>query len=339
MREVRPTIRVIKNLPRNTFDDPEPFDLIANQAFDRLDLYGVQHPLLIDARMRFGQGTPDRHGAASREAGRTVYEVRDRQGAAWRGAIVMDAEGDPWLVYVDEHDSFHRHVGERIKSGVCQPKPVEYRIRAREEAAAGATAWKLAVLRVFADGLCEATRTGRQVSVLVPPLAGDDQAELLIEMDHDVPSPSANLAQNHLSMMSGRLKLTHATRAATVEAVTETCLPFLQPDRAEIESVYDKHGNLSMQVTITQAKMIQLLSGEVADGQLSHSGGLPPDRLHYVGIDILTDAYINGHAVRGVCGTWFVPTRGDDANLAVCTRCEAERPAAQLVLDLMQRTG
>jgi hypothetical protein len=39
-----------------------------------------------------------------------VFEVRDRDGAGWRGAVVLDEGNDPWLVYVEKHDRFHHRV-------------------------------------------------------------------------------------------------------------------------------------------------------------------------------------------------------------------------------------
>jgi len=133
LREVRPTVKVLKSLPRASFDDTTPLDLIANGDFGRLNLYGLQQSLLEDARRRFMHGVPDRHVAASKKYGKPVYEVRDRSGAGWRGAVVLDADGDPWLVWAARHDQFHRSVAD-VAFTDHMPTAGEYKLRAREEA-------------------------------------------------------------------------------------------------------------------------------------------------------------------------------------------------------------
>jgi hypothetical protein len=98
-----------------------------------------------------------------------------------------------------------------------------------------------------------------------------------------------------------------------------------------MEPVYGKVGDLILYVEVSHAKMIQLLSGLVEEHQLVGVAPQEPTCLHYVGIKFLVDGYVNGHSVRGVCGTWFVPTRDDSADLPICGRCEEEHPAAEAV--------
>lgn len=335
MREVRPTIKVLKDLPRETYGDTEPLDLIHGGDWKRLRLYGVDHPLLLDARKRFATGLPDRHKEASRKAGRPVFEVRDRDGAGWRGAVVLDEGNDPWLVYVEKHDRFHHRV-----AGVAwderMPTAVEYKLRAREEAAIAETEWKMSLLRAFADGLCEATRRGVAVPVLVPGLARGESAEILVEVEHDEPAAAASDAHLGVSLMTARLRLVAEGRAEFEQAILQVCLPFIQPDPTRMEPVYGKAGDLIVYVEVSHTKMIQLMSGVVEEHQLAGAVPQEPTRLHYVGINFLVDGYVNGHPVRGVCGTWFVPTRDDSADLPICGRCEEEHPAAEAVLDLLR---
>lgn len=340
MREIRPTIRVLKNLPRETFDDPEPFDLVTNSDFGRLNLYGIKHPLLADGRKRFSSGLPDQHKSASKAANSPIFEVRDREGAGWRGAVWLDPNGDPWLVYVEKHDKFHRCVKERITSSECQPKPAEYKLRDREEAAQQGSEWRKTVLQMFADGLCEAVRQQIAVSLDLPGLTpGKNGPQVTVDVEHDAPQ-DLDTAHAHqgLSLVSAKIRINAAGSRIVEAAVIGTCLPFLQPDANRIEPAYGQNGTLTLYAEVSHSKLIQLLSGATTDQDLHHDGPERPDCLHYVGIPFLIEGYVKGLAVRGVCGAWFVPTRDDRAELPICPECETDLPAAEEVLALLRQS-
>lgn len=90
-------------------------------------------------------------------------------------------------------------------------------------------------------------------------------------------------------------------------------------------------------ITVTHAKIIQL-AAEIDDKEQSPSeGNVAPKFLDYVGIQYLTEAYVAGSPVRGVCGEWFVPTRDGKAPLPICTKCEEQRPVAENVLEMIRR--
>lgn len=264
-----------------------------------------------------------------------MFEVRDRDGAGWRGAVVLDEGNDPWLVYVDKHDRFHQRVAS-VAWDERMPTAAEYKLRAREEAALAAAEWKATLLRAFIDGLCEATRRGVAVHVQVPGLASDESAEITIEIEHDEPAAGASDAHHSASLMTARLRLVAKGRAEFEQAILQVCLPFIQPDPARMEPVYGKAGDLVLYVEVSQAKIVQLLSGVVEEHQLADAVPQEPTCLHYVGVQYLVDGYVNGHPVRGVCGAWFVPTRDDGTDLPICARCEEEHPAAEAVLDLLR---
>jgi len=334
VREVRPTIKVLKSLPRDTFEDTTPVDLIANGDFDRLDLYGVKHPLLEDARRRFATGLPDRHNAASREYGKPVFEVRDRTGAGWRGAVVLDADGDPWLVWAERHDQFHRNV-ENVAFADLLPSSAEYKLRSREEAALSRLDWEYNVLKAFIEALRESVRTGAAATATVAGPKAGETADLVVETDHNEPSDDVAVAHDGLSMLTVSLRIAGGGWGDFERALTRVCLPFLEPDASRIETAFGRDNSLIAYVDITHAQLIQLLAdpppyeGEPVEVQA-------PDRLHYVGIDYMLDGFVHGTPLRGVCGVWFVASRDESSGLPVCERCEAEQPAAQMVLDYLR---
>ena len=151
MRRVRPTLRVMKSLP----ETPAILEVLSAIArakslasadesariLKRLDLYALDCDLLKDAQREIDSGTPSKHGEATKSFGATVVEARDRSGAGYRGAVVFDGHGDPWLVFAERHDRFHAHVAEVLKRGqregaatpAYMPSRFEYSLREAEE--------------------------------------------------------------------------------------------------------------------------------------------------------------------------------------------------------------
>lgn len=287
MREVRPTIKVLKALPRDTFKDAAVLDQIANEEFAQLRLYGIDHPLLADARARFAAGLPDLHRAATQRQKCQVFEVRAAGGAAWRGAVIRDAEGDPWLVWVERHNQFHRKVAS-IDLQSLLPTKAELALRDREEAAEHEVEWRRSTLHSFMAVLREAFQTGETASGTLEGLTRESKAELSIESVHTPPTGSLAATSSDGSLVSITARLSSNGYPQLETALISVCLPFLEPD-------------------------------------------------HYVVNEYLLDGFVNAAPVRGVCGVWFVPSRGGLSGLPVCERCEAEQPTAQAVLDLLRR--
>jgi len=325
---------VLKSLPRGTFEDTTPLDLIANGAWDRVKLYTVQHPLLDDARYRFKTGFPDRHVSASRTYGEAVYEVRERGGAAWRGLVVMDAEGDPWLVWAERHDQFAKHAGS-VQIPKLLPTAVEYKLRDREEAAQRAGQWRKDVLTAFVRALRDSIRTGETQSVTIPGLREGESAVIEVEAIHDEPAPAVDQAHTGQSVMCVSLKIRGKGWNDFEAALVNVCLPFLEPDHTKVQPVMGKDG-LTAMVDITHAQIVQLIADPPTYDAERPAQVAPRDRLHYVGSQHLLESFVDGTPVRGVCGIWFVASHGEECGLPICSQCEAEQPMAQAVLDLLR---
>lgn len=336
VREVRPTIKVIKTLPRETFADPTVWEQIRNRDWADLCLYGLEQPLLTDARRRFDTQSADIHQQSTKAAGRRVYEVRDRTGAGWRGAIVVDDDGDPWLVHVDRHDAFHSSAPAYFKSSQYLPGPAEYKIRDREEAERAFRRWQAGLLRQLTDALVRATNFDRMIRITIDGHRTTDHATFEVSVDHDPPVDALADAHHSSSLVTVILKVRTVAGDAFRQEVLHTALPFLQPDPSQYESVYGRDGSMTHLITLTHARLIQF-SANIASGEPAlPEEALAPTHLHYVGIEYLVEGFITGSPVRGVCGTWFVPTRDDTADLPVCSRCDDEMPIAEAVLEMIR---
>lgn len=338
MREVRPTIKVLKTLPRETFGDSAVLDLIANGAFEGLKLFGLDHPLLNDARRGFERGTADQHVAASKAYGAPVYEVRDHAGAGWRGAVILDKKGDPWLVWAERHDRFHKRIAEVVCDSLLPVSP-EYKIRDQEEASVRAIAWKSEVLGRFIRALQECVCSGSKHTATVPGIDGGTGASLTIAVEHDEPAIDVREAQHRDSLLTVTLRIGQSAADKLRGAVQEVCLPFLEPNPSKVEPWYDKSNTFNAMVSVTQARLVQLMADVPEYEDSAPHAATSATHLHYVATRFLVNGFVNAEPLRGVCGAWFIPSRGDNSGLPICPQCEDERPAAQAVLDLLRRQG
>lgn len=356
-RQPRPTYRVLKGLPPESFADERQrsnIRLFVHDPTRAVRLYDLDQPLLNDARSYFPDRTPDRHTEASRAAQQPVYEVRDRDGAGWRGAIITDSKGDPWLIYADRHDHFHAHVSAAVSATVSQttnsapidskrPTRVDYKIRDREERLIFELIWRGELINRVIAGIAEALKGSEPTPVELPAAPGQTmKASLTINFeDHEPPHAT-----------SDQLQLEHSSSLATIElkcfgpsqkaidAALQEILPFIQTEACPPDAHYDLSGNMIVWLTVTHAKLAQITAAsELADPQsgLPSANPSPLTHLHYVSHDHLTEAIIEGRPQRGICGLWFVPTQDEGCNLPVCPDCEQQLPTAQRVADFIRQ--
>lgn len=355
-RQPRPTYRVLKALPAETFRDQQQrasIELFVQDPKRDVRLYDLEQPLLENARTFFPDRTPDRHAEASRAARMPVYEVRDRSGAGWRGAVVRDDVGDPWLTYAAKHDHFHASVAGALSAKVSQdtkvaplsgrmPTKADYKIRAREERAALEFDWRRGIVNSVIVGIAAALKQDESIDVeLEAPPARTETARLTIRFEeHEQPdalSDGAGLATSS-SIATMELRCSGPSQRA-VDAALQEVLPVLQSDQSGIDAHYDLAGNMSIWLTVSHAKLAQIVAAaELDDPQVGiPDEAITPTHLHYVHRDGLTRAVVQGRSVRSVCGFWFVPTKDDGCGLPICPACEERWPAAQLVVDLIRR--
>ena len=209
MRAPRPTIAFLKSLPLETFPDPSQQLQIAQGDWLNLEFYRVSHPLMDDARSHFlGGGAPDQHRTATQSAKRPVYELRDRgQGAAWRGAAVLDDAGDPWLVYAEKHNRFHNRAAEvlaKAKHATYMPTHAEYKLRDREDAANADRSLRQKLLEELVAAVDRALHApdGRSTAKLHGFEPKVTTCEVMLELEHDAPPSNVDGLDGAASMVT-----------------------------------------------------------------------------------------------------------------------------------------
>lgn len=326
----------------------------AAQILQELRLDEVESALLDDANRGFANGgTPSKHEAASAAYDATVYEVRDHEGAGWRGAIILDNEGNPWLIFADRHNHFHataakalkRDKGEFRKTGntagpalAHEPAQIDYVVRDYEDTRIRDLKFQRDLITRLRDGLREANATASLVSLQTPKdpdTALEDSVDYTVEVTHDEPADTAEEA----NLSTSTVTLTVPIGAGSYKGyqMLISCgAVYVQPDINYHESVYTNSKTLRLDLSVTHAKLAQLLSDTDIDEADFPPDVVPPDRLHWVHSPQHIEGIITGKAVRSLCGDWFVPAQNESAELPVCAGCETILPLAQEMLDQLR---
>lgn len=344
---VRPTLRVLKTLPRVGDDAAWVLATIgrAQRAADlatkrsilsELRLDDMRHPLLDDLREAFERGdAPDRHESASREVGRTVYEARSSTGAAWRGAAVLE-DGVVWLVFADVHDRFHSTAADYLKRGTWRPSALDNELAAQDSVRSRWRLWRVEVLTAVMRGLTEAVAANGRADLDLPAAETNSVCSLQLVLDHDRPAARAELAHTTSGMLHVAVKIKNGTdNYATVRVVLEM-LTFIRGEGEQDQS-YLPGGDLLVLATVSHARLAQLTAQVPMVSEIRPGGPRPePSVLHYVNTGELAAGFVNGSAVLSLCGEWFVPRRDSTAELPVCPRCEEQEPFAQALLNSLR---
>ncbi|MDR7161404.1 DUF3039 domain-containing protein [Arthrobacter sp. BE255] len=363
MKPTRPTLRVLNVLPTNP-SIAVALSVIARakvadrataaQILQELRLYEVKSALLDDADRGFANGgTPSRHEAASSVYDATVYEVRDHEGAGWRGAVTLDDEGNPWLVFADRHNQFHATVAKALKrdkgelkrtgntkgpAASYEPTQLDHVVRGYEDSRLQDLKYQRDLVTRLRNGLREANDTASVVSVRTPDdpdSALDKFLEYTVEVAHDEPADTAEEANLSTSTVTLTLPMDVGSYRG-YETVVSCGAIYVQPDVNYHEYVYTNSSTLRLDLCVTHAKLAQILSDAEIDDAVFPPSLVPPDRLHWVHSPQHIEGIVTGSAVRGLCGGWFVPVLNESAELPVCDGCESILPLAQEMLDQLR---
>lgn len=355
MRDVRPTFRVLAMLPLDDFGDTSAQGAIERakavkdpearkRILNEITLEGLTHPLLDDARQRLNTGKPDRHEAATREFGRTVYEVRSRTGAAWRGAVILDDAGDPWLVYAERHNQFHTRVGPALRKdkakdapkNLLEPSVLDYDVRNLEDERAAELQLELDLIGQLLEGLKEAVES-RALVTKVSPEDPDDGSTLTYEIhvEHGDPAKTPDLAHETGSEISVTYVLRDGSHRMR-ELLLRTGILLIQPDQNLRDEQYLLDGRLRVELIVTHAKLAQLIADVAPQDVELPLAPTPPTHLHYVNKDQRTHGFVAGHAIQALCGHSFVPTKSEEAGLPLCPKCEQIEGVTQSMLDFVR---
>ena len=351
MPVIRPTLRVMSQLPRESFPDPTMFDevkklkslpLEARQAaLKRITLDDIDHGLVNDARSYLAAGiTPDLHKSSTASRKEPVYEVRNRQGAAWRGAVIIDQNGDWWLVYAERHDHFHANAAKFFGSNASDylPSNIDEKLKEWDRIRRQELEEDKTILLSFSQALEQAIKSpGRTCKVLLPDLVKEkDRVLVTVTFPETADSPSTM----HETIGEVSVIITiDMTNKELRDRLLGLCVPFIQPDPAMRDQVYTSdYRSIHLDMFVSQARLAQFL----ATSKIPHTSLLPdvpePIRRHWAGQKVLTEAFVNGSVIQALCGEWFVPTRDGEAlpELPICLDCEAVEPLAQQLHNLIR---
>lgn len=339
----RPTLKFLKLLPEESLAQQRDYKLFKAGAADKITVGAISHPLIDNAAREFQTGLPDKHVSSSKSAGRPVYEVRSRTGAAWRAAVIVDEKGFPWLIYAAKHDKFHALASSQLSASQIEswlPTALDRKLLLREEAEVAHQVWQRAAILAILGGLSQAISlpANGEVSVSVPGFTPrDKQAEVRMAMEHDPPGPFQERSQ---SLATLSLRITEPTEERLHRELIRSVLPLLQPDTQKHHPDFHVGGEFEVLIELTQAKITQLVALQLQDAHESHLEITcePNTLLHYVSKFVLVEAMITGSATRAVCGTWFVPTKDKEAELPICPSCEEKQPYADLANQIIRRT-
>ncbi len=325
-RRARPTLRVLRDDLRDGWEGPR-----AQPGFTGLDpllpLSDLPHPIIAKAAESFSsEPVNDLHEGAIRSATRvSLLEIRRGQ---WRGAVWIDEGGAPWLVAVGlakgghaDHDGFYEAVKRADESGAVGdwlPTDEDRRQLKREQAAALLPDWELEIPRRTLAAL-ESIATGGEVELTLPHPRDSTQsfgsATILVERHQDPDYVREDLFVE--------FSLEDRFRASGLcwTALTRVLIA-ISPPETSWDRVGDTFSTVE-EIGRTTARIEELR--EITDrGELVRSR--PNDRAHYAHRRNLSDAAIDGIAVRSMCGVYFVQTQ-DWETLEHCEICE-ERWAA-----------
>ncbi|WP_219109585.1 DUF3039 domain-containing protein [Actinomyces sp. 594] len=352
MFEVRPTVRTLKALPAESYSGPIP-DAIRRSRWKDLadvDISQLPHPLIDAGKKALARGT-DRHIKASAAAGRPVLELRTREGAAWRGAMIVDDDGIGWIVYAQRHDRFHSAVAGQLEAARAHdwmPRPVDRTLRRREQARAEIRRWRIQTLAAIIGAVGAAV------------VADDHSSELLVQREEPRLDASARL-----SIFSSTITVSVAADLPEVDAAPglrgEALLDVVVVTRraedkllsttiAEAVTLLAGHrrpdavtlpdgSGVYYDFIVPASRLQWLVAVESADevGELAETAlgeRLRPTHLHYTRKELVAESAVEGRAVRALCGEWFVVRR--DEGLPVCEACETRLPVARLVAERLR---
>lgn len=352
MRALRPTLKAILLLPEDSFGGCIQIRQVkarikqeSDDPFSGADLSCLSQPLLIAAnRVMSGQHEATLHKAATMAAGERVFEIRER-GSGWRGAVILDDEGDPWLVYAAEHDKFHSDVAsfmDKSRKEYWFPRSYDYKLRDKDEVVRKRSANELSSFITLVSGIFEAACNHGESQFDIPSQAAESNSKASIQVISDVTDAMCLAVRNGAEVcVEGRVVLDNPEDMAFRNGVARA-VACIQPNQEQVYSCYQGKNEYYFEITTTLARVSQL-SSLVAEGEegleeakkMLTAAPDPQRVLHYSDRTKVNESIVNGGAVMSLCGVWFVPVEDEysDKNKSVCQTCDKIKP----LIDLLAR--
>jgi Protein of unknown function (DUF3039) len=283
----------------------------------------LQHPIIAKAANSFGADAAEDNfvGPIASSTRLRLLEIKQSQ---WRGGVWEDPETRVcWLVVSglakgghQDRDDFYKRIERENQSGdptQWLPTDSDIRLLKQETAARLRTEWELETQQAVLDAL-------RVVHV------GGSQR---IDISHPVPDKGA-FAHIDLTVAAVRedgyeadevlveiVPETQYAGSALLWQLTVRVLISIEPPEQRWDRFGDTYSNIGEPGAWTER--VSDLEMLVQAGELAVSE--PGSTSHYAHREHLAGKTINGEAVRGLCGAYFVPTQDHEA-LPPCPTCQ-----------------
>ncbi|MDR2566089.1 MAG: DUF3039 domain-containing protein [Bifidobacteriaceae bacterium] len=332
-RRARPTIRVLADDLTADWESPHARRVLEQGSYQELHpLSELKHPIIAKARETFGSDPANdnaTHGYVKSSTTLPLWEIRASQ---WRGGVWEDRRtGVRWLVVAglakgmhQDHDDFYQQVEREEASGDPKrwlPTDLDVRLLRQESAARLLTEWDLAVQAQMLEALRVVQGGGSTRVMIKHPFAGFAQLPrngdlallvLSVEFQREPDYQSDDIILEVVPAQSS-YKGTELIWKLTIRALVS-----LNPPEQAWDRYQDTYATIAEPGT--WAARVRELEKLVADNELAVSE--PGILSHYAHREHLAGATIEGRAVRGLCGVFFVPTQ-DHESMPVCPECDA----------------
>lgn len=326
-RRARPTLRVLNDDLTTGWDDASARRALADGRLETLcPVAELRHPLIAKSREWFGSDPAgdSYHQPIACAANLGLFEVRAGQ---WRGAIWTDQDsGVRWLVaaglakgnHADTDDFYVQlaRIFEAERQAMFLPTAEDQRLLKLETANALIHAWELSLQQNVADLLAEiASAGGRRRMTVEHPI----HAQLLATVDIEMAVESGDGYAAEVFVVEVDVERPFRGRNLTWTMMTRI-LTCIYPPAQD----WDRSGaTMSAMAEMGHAaRQAQNLGQLTARGELSRS--VPGTVSHWAHRKNLAQSTVDGHAVRAMCGVYFVPFQDHEA-LPVCPECAEVR--------------
>lgn len=327
----RPTLRCVAEDLAEGWDAPSDRTAVLNGLRDPTrPFHDLSHPLVRKAVMLF----PDEDVEADRETISAlpgqVFKVR--HGRRWRGAVwVDDASGQPWLIAGGyrrdgDGDDFYTEVTARVRAAGLEsilPASDDRARLALEQSAQQLRAWEISLRVDVVEAVAEAVRGGTAKRALRHP-DPDGAAPAEIQVDLERLSDEESELHEIPAMVEVHVTISDWSDPDALAIATTVACSAIAPHEDDWDTHYTSSGQV-LTTVVTEARLKQLVaSAQLAEetGATTAPTGLEPIRFaHYAPTRTIADASVDGRAVRGLCGRYFVP-RNDPTDIPVCPACD-----------------
>lgn len=323
MAAARPTFRCLEDDLVSGWPSAEYLRLVRVGLDGPPPISELDHPLIRHAVDTFGEVSEDiRRETISGLSDPKFYKLKSGR---WRGAIYVDPDGQTWLVAAglrregEIRDFYKDFCGRVTASGAEQFLPTDRdrrRLR-RERIEDDLLAWETDVHNKVLDALArtpatttaafdipsfDRTQTIAHVTVYHEVLEADDDdpdgcGEVVIEVE------TIDWGQSDL--------IAHAEIVAMCAIDPHSC------------NWTPGHTSNRLYSIVGSAATITSVVATALDDQNNQPNEvILNEHAHYAHKERLTDSYVEGEAVKALCGTTFVPTQLPDG-MEPCADCQA----------------